>query len=68
LAPKITKLCFGFEIVWCQNIVKKSAQKILMKITMHRSLCGNNFFDGKYLNTEVFKGVSANDVTQTLEN
>ncbi len=34
----------------------------------YRSLCGNNFFDGKYLNTEVFKSVSANDVTQTLEN
>jgi len=23
LAPKITKLCFGFEIFWCQNISKK---------------------------------------------
>jgi len=23
LAPKITKLCFGFEIFWSQNIGKK---------------------------------------------
>jgi len=31
--PKITKLCFGFEIFWRQNMVKKSARKMLMKLT-----------------------------------
>jgi len=32
-APKIIKLCFGFEIFWCQNIGKKSERKMLMKLT-----------------------------------
>jgi len=27
LAPKITKLCFGFEIFWHQNIGKKARVK-----------------------------------------
>jgi len=31
---KRTKLCFGFEIFWRQNIGKKSARKILMKLTL----------------------------------
>jgi len=33
LAPKYTKLCFGFEIFWCQNIGKKSERKMLMTLT-----------------------------------
>ncbi len=33
LGQKITKLCFGFEIFWCKNIGKKSALKMLMKLT-----------------------------------
>jgi hypothetical protein len=33
LAPKITKLCFGFDIFWRQNIGKKSERKMLMKLT-----------------------------------
>ncbi len=33
LAPKFTKLCFGFEFFWHQNISKKCAHKILMKLT-----------------------------------
>jgi hypothetical protein len=33
LAPKITKLCFGFEIFWLQNIGEKSTRKMLMKST-----------------------------------
>jgi len=33
LGQKITKLCFGFEIFWCKNIGKKSARKMLMKLT-----------------------------------
>jgi len=33
LAPKITKLCFGFEIIWRQNIGKKNKCKLLMKLT-----------------------------------
>jgi hypothetical protein len=37
LAPKITKLCFGFEIFWRQNIGEKSASKMLMKLTPVKS-------------------------------
>jgi len=33
LVPKITKLCFGFEIFWRKNIGAKCAQKMLMKLT-----------------------------------
>jgi hypothetical protein len=33
LAPKITKLCFGFEIFWRQNFVQKCARKTMMKLT-----------------------------------
>jgi hypothetical protein len=33
LAPKITKLCFGFEIFWRQNIDEKNVRKMLMKLT-----------------------------------
>jgi len=33
LEPKITKLCFGFEIFWRQNIIKKETHKMLMKLT-----------------------------------
>ncbi len=33
LAPKITKLCFGFEIFCHQNIVAKCTRKMLMKLT-----------------------------------
>jgi hypothetical protein len=33
LAPKITKLCFGFEIFSRQNIGEKRAHKMLMKLT-----------------------------------
>ncbi len=33
LVPKITKLCFGFEIFWSTNIGKKSSQKMLIKLT-----------------------------------
>jgi hypothetical protein len=33
LAQKITRLCFGFEIFWRQNIGGKSAPKMLMKLT-----------------------------------
>jgi len=38
LAPKITKLCYGFEIFWRQNISKKSYHLMLMKLTPGRSL------------------------------
>jgi len=34
LAPKITKLFFGFEIFWRQNICKNSARKMLTKLTL----------------------------------
>jgi len=34
LAPKITKLCFGFEIFWRKNIGEKSMFKMLMKLTL----------------------------------
>jgi len=34
LSPKIAKLCFGFEIFWCQNIGTKAARKMLMKLTI----------------------------------
>ncbi len=33
LVPKITKLCFEFEIIWRQNSGEKSANKMLMKLT-----------------------------------
>jgi len=33
LAPKITKLCFGFEFFWHQNIGEKSTGKMFMKLT-----------------------------------
>jgi len=33
LAQKITKLCFGFEIIWRQIIGKISECKMLMKLT-----------------------------------
>jgi len=33
LASKITKLCFGFDIIWCQNISAKCVHKMLMKLT-----------------------------------
>jgi hypothetical protein len=33
LAPKITKLYFGIENVWHQNICAKCARKMLMKLT-----------------------------------
>jgi hypothetical protein len=32
-APKITNLCFGFEIFWRQNIGEKRTCKMLMKLT-----------------------------------
>jgi hypothetical protein len=39
LAPKITKLCFVFEIFWRQNIGKKSASKMfLIFIPCHQLL------------------------------
>jgi hypothetical protein len=33
LAPKITKLCFGFEMFLAPNISEKSVRKTLMKLT-----------------------------------
>jgi len=33
LAPKITKLCFGFEIFCHQNIGAKCTRKMVMKLT-----------------------------------
>jgi len=33
LAPKITKLGFGFETFWRQNFVQKRGRKTLMKLT-----------------------------------
>jgi len=33
LVAKITKLCFGFEFFWRQNIGKKEQQKMLMILT-----------------------------------
>jgi len=33
LVPKITKLCFGFETFWRQNIGEKNTHKMLMKLT-----------------------------------
>jgi len=40
MAPKITKLCFGFEIFLCQNIDKKSTHKMLMKLTPDNTKIG----------------------------
>jgi len=39
LPPKITKLCFGFEIFWRPNISAKRTQKMLMKLTPDDSNC-----------------------------
>jgi len=33
LAPKITKLCFAFEIFWRQNIAEKNVPEMWMKLT-----------------------------------
>jgi len=38
LAPKITKLCFGFETFWCQIFVQKLARKTFMKLITVRLL------------------------------
>jgi len=40
LAPKITKLSFGFENFWYQNISAKYERKMLMKLT-HVVNCNN---------------------------
>jgi len=39
LAPKITKLTFGFETFWQKDIGKKCACKMLMKWTPGRGIC-----------------------------
>jgi len=39
LLPKITKLCFGFDIFWHHNIDEKSASKMLMKLTPEKQSC-----------------------------
>ncbi len=44
LAPKITMLCFGFEIFWHQNINKKSKRNMLMKSTQGARSRQNKMF------------------------
>ncbi len=60
LAPKITKLTFGFETFLQKDIGEKCARKMLMKWTPGRGICPAGRYSFKETKMEPFKKESIN--------